>query len=72
LDVTHYLFWVFPRVRQDMNFERAPEGVSNDAAGNDLRKAIDLTFDRLDIKSRDPLLRHWAAFGRAQPMSQDT
>jgi len=58
LDVTHYLLWVFTRVREDMNLDGVTERVSDDATSDDLRQTGDLVLDRLDIKSDDPLLGH--------------
>jgi len=58
LDVTHYLLWVFTRVREDMNLDGVTERVRDDATSHDLRQAGDLILDRLDVESRDPLLGH--------------
>jgi hypothetical protein len=49
LDVTHYLLWVFTRVREDVDLGGMTQRVGNDATGNNLWQARDLILDRVDV-----------------------
>jgi hypothetical protein len=58
LHVTNELLRVFPRVGQNVDLERPTEGVSDDAAGDNIRETDNFVLDRLDVDTRDLLVRH--------------